>query len=900
MNTRNPITEPDNDNEMAQENQEWIEALDDVLHGQGEGRGKDILRLLQNYMLGQNINLTEATLNTPYRNSISVAEQPAYPGRTGVEEKIENIIRWNSAAMVLKANDAGTGVGGHIATYLSAATMLEVGFNHFFRNKTDQYGGDQLLVQAHAAPGLYARAYVEGRLSQEKMTNFRRELQSGGGLCSYPHPRRMPDFWQGPTASMGLSTPSAIYQARFMKYLENRGLKAADGGKVWCFIGDGESDEPEVLGTINMATRDNLDNLVMVVNCNLQRLDGPVRGNGKIIQELERSYRGAGWNVIKVIWGSEWDELFARDKEGVLQARMDRAVDGDYQFYTVSDGETVRNHWIENDPRLAELMKTLNDEEIRCIRRGGQDRKKIYAAFERAANTQGKPTVILMKTVKGDGMGAVAEGQNTSHQKKTLTADERIAMGRRFGIPLSDEALANGDLYLPEEGSEELEYLHGQRNKQGGYLPSRKADFPRLKAPELSLFKDAIQGSEREQSTTMAFVRMLGRMMKDKENGRYIVPIVPDEARTFGMESLFNQYGIYSSVGQKYKPVDSSSLLPYKEAKDGQLLQEGICETGAMASFLAAGTAYANYSVPTIPFYIFYSIFGFQRVGDMIWACSDSLAKGFLLGGTAGRTTLNGEGLQHQDGHSHAVAATVPNMYSYDPAFAYELAVIIRDGIKRMYELDEKIFYYITLYNENYAMPALPVDLEDVDRLGELEQGILQGMYRFRKNDAEGHKVHLLGSGSVMQEVLKAADILQEYGCSTDIWSVTSYNQLTRDALAIERQNMLNPDEPQLNAVERLLDGEYGSFVAASDFVKSLPNGISRWFPDGLVTLGTDGFGLSESRPTLRDHFEVDARYIAWAALADLYKKDQISEDVLNQARNALDIPTQKIDPAYL
>lgn len=900
MNTINPISESDNNNDIAQENQEWIEALEDVLVDQGDHRGKDILRLLQNHLLGRNISLTEATLNTPYRNSIPVSEQPAYPGNTVLEDKVENIIRWNAAAMVLKANDAGTGVGGHIATYLSAATMLEVGFNHFFRNKTDQYGGDQLLVQAHAAPGLYARAYAEGRLSQQQMTNFRRELQSGGGLCSYPHPRRMPEFWQGPTASMGLSTPSAIYQARFMKYLENRGLKPADGGKVWCFIGDGESDEPEVLGTINMATRDNLDNLVMVINCNLQRLDGPVRGNGKIIQELERSYRGAGWNVIKVIWGSEWDELFARDHEGVLQARMDRAVDGDYQFYTVSDGETVRNHWIENDPRLAELMKTLNDEEIRCIRRGGQDRKKIFAAFEKAANAQGKPTVILMKTVKGDGMGAVAEGQNTAHQKKTLTADERIAMGRRFGIPLSDDALAKADLYLPEEGSAELNYLHQQRQQQGGYLPSRCSDFPRLKAPELTLFKDAIQGSEREQSTTMAFVRMLGRMMKDKEIGRFVVPIVPDEARTFGMESLFNQFGIYSSVGQKYKPVDSSSLLPYKEAANGQLLQEGICETGAMASFLAAGTAYANFGVPTIPFYIFYSIFGFQRVGDMIWACSDSLAKGFLLGGTAGRTTLNGEGLQHQDGHSHAIAATVPNMYSYDPAFAYELAVIIRDGIRRMYQDDEKIFYYITLYNENYAMPALPVDAEDQQALSELEEGILQGMYRYRQDDTAGHKVHLMGSGSLMQEVLKAADLLKQYGCSTDIWSVTSYNQLTRDALAVERQNMLTPEQPQQNRVQRMLAGESGSFVATSDFVKSLPGGIARWFPEGLVTLGTDGFGLSESRPTLRDHFEVDARYIAWAALSDLYRKGELAVDILDQAREALNIPQQKTDPASM
>ncbi len=888
MNTVNPITESIYDEDLTQENKEWIEALDDILSAQGEHRGKDILRLLQNHLLGKNIELTEATLNTPYRNSISINNQPAYPGNPEIEAKLENIIRWNAAAMVLKANDKGTGVGGHIATYQSAATMLEVGFNHFFKNRTAEYGGDQLLVQAHAAPGLYARAYVEGRLTEQQLNNFRRELQEGGGLSSYPHPRRMPDFWQDPTASMGLSTPSAIYQARFMKYLENRGLKDKDGGKIWCFIGDGESDEPEVLGTINMATRDNLDNMVMVINCNLQRLDGPVRGNGKIIQELERSYRGAGWNVIKVIWGSEWDELFARDHDGILQSRMDRAVDGDYQFYTVSDGQTVRDHWIDGDPRLEALMKTLSDEQVRCIKRGGQDRRKIFGAFDLASRSEGKPTVILMKTVKGDGMGASAEGQNTAHQKKQFTAQERIEIGRRFGIPLTDEQLANGDLYLPADDSAEMKYLHERRQALGGYLPSREVSYPVIKAPDLSLFQDAVNGSEREQSTTMSFVRMLSKMLKDKDFGRYIVPIVPDEARTFGMESLFNQFGIYSCEGQKYKPVDSSSLLPYKEKQDGQLLQEGICETGAMASFLAAGTSYANYGVPTIPFYIFYSIFGFQRVGDMIWACADSLAKGFLLGGTAGRTTLNGEGLQHQDGHSHVVAATVPNMYSYDPAFAYELAVIVRDGIYRMYEQDEKIFYYITVYNENYSMPVMPEGVEE---------GILKGMYRFRKDESAGHKVHLLGSGSIMQEVLKAAELLAGFGCSADIWSVTSYNQLSRDAVATERQNLLNPENPQKNYLQTLLADETGAFVAASDFMKSLPNGIARWFPSELVALGTDGFGLSESRPTLRDHFEVDARYIAWGALVSLFRQGTLSASELDKARETLDIPKEKADP---
>ena len=890
MNNLNTGYDPSADADIALENSEWTDALQDILNTQGDNRALDILRNLQNYLLGENINLTEATLNTPYRNTIAINQQPAYPNNPELEAELENIIRWNAMALVLKANDQGTGVGGHIATYQSAATMLEVGFNHIFKNKTADYGGDQLFVQAHAAPGLYARAYIEGRLSEEQLTNFRRELQTGGGLSSYPHPRRMPDFWQGPTASMGLSTPSAIYQARFMKYLENRGLKNKDGGKIWCFIGDGESDEPEVLGTVNMATRDNLDNLVMVINCNLQRLDGPVRGNGKIIQELESSYRGAGWNVIKVIWGSEWDELFSRDHDGVLQARMDRAVDGDYQFYTVSDGPTVREHWTEGDPKLEALMKTLSDEQIRCIRRGGQDRDKIFAAFDMALKSTGKPTVILMKTVKGDGLGASAEGQNTSHQKKQFTVQERIEIGRRFGIPLSDAELGEAKLYKPAKDSPLLKYLHARRSALGGYLPSRKVDYPQIKAPQLSLFKQAIEGTKREQSTTMAFVRMLSNMLKDQKIGKYVVPIVPDEARTFGMESLFNQFGIYSSVGQKYNPVDSSSLLPYKEKIDGQLLQEGICETGAMASFMAAGTAYANYGVPTIPFYIFYSIFGFQRVGDMIWACADNLAKGFLLGATAGRTTLNGEGLQHQDGHSHAVAATVPNMYSYDPAFAFELAVIIREGIERMYQKDEKIFYYITLYNQNYPMPAMP------ESAG-IEQGILQGMYRFSKDSSTGLKVHLLGSGSLMQEVLDAAEILKQYGCSTDIWSVTSYNQLLRQAQATERANMLNPQQPLLNYIQKLLADESGAFVAVSDYLKSLPNAISAWFPGGLTSLGTDGFGLSESRPTLRDHFEVDARYIAWSALTRLFRQGQLPEQLLEKARIELSIPTEKADP---
>lgn len=877
--------------DIEDENLEWLEALDNLLQYQGEGRCRDMLRRLQDHLLAQGIELPEATLNTPYRNTIAPHMQPTYPGNLEIEQRIENIIRWNAMAMVLRANERSPGVGGHIATYQSAATALEVGFNHWFRSRSDQYGGDILFVQAHAAPGIYSRAFLEGRLTEQQLINFRRELKEGGGLPSYPHPRRLPDFWQLPSASMGLSTPSAIYQARFMKYLENRGLKPNNGGKVWCFIGDGEADEPEVLGTVNMATRERLDNLVMVVNCNLQRLDGPVRGNGKIIQELERSYRGAGWDVIKVIWGSEWDSLLARDTDGILQARMDRAVDGDYQFYTVSDGKTVREHWIDEDPRLAEVMKALSDDEIRVIRRGGHDRKKLFAAFDRASHNSGKPTVILIKTVKGEGMGASAEGQNTAHQKKNLSADERISIGKHFGIPLNDEQMARAEFYKPSAQSEELQYLQEHRSSLGGYMPSRSSTYPVIKSPDLSLFSAALQGSEREQSTTTAFVKMLSTLLQNESIGRYIVPIVPDEARTFGMESLFKKYGIYSSEGQKYKPVDASSLLPYKEATDGQILQEGICEAGAMASFLAAGTAYANFGVPTVPFYIFYSIFGFQRVGDMIWACADSMAKGFLIGATAGRTTLNGEGLQHQDGHSQVIASTLPNMLSYDPAFAYELAVIVRDGIDRMYAQDQNVFYYLCVYNETYPMPAMPDGAEE---------GIIRGMYRFESDDSAGPKVHLLGSGSIIQEVIKASAWLRERGFSVDIWSVTSYTELLRDTQACEREKLLDPSSQRRCYAAELMAEESGIIVAASDFMKVLPASIARSFELPFLALGTDGFGLSEARDDLRDHFEVSAKYIAWGALTKLAVEGVVERPRLSELALELGIEKSKLNPVSL
>jgi len=845
------------------EKQEWLESLVALQREHGNGKVRELLRALQNHALKSGIPLEEATLNTPYRNTIPVQNQPAYPGDIEMEQRIENINRWNAMAMVLRANDSGAGVGGHIATYASAATMMEVGFNHFFRNRGDDFGGDIVNVQPHGAPGTYARAFLEGRLSKEQLNNFRRELEPAGGLSSYPHPRRMPEFWPCPTASMGLSTVTSIYLARFAKYLENRGLKPANGGKIWCFIGDGESDEPEVLGTINIAAREKLDNLVMVVNCNLQRLDGPVRGNGKIIQELESVFRGAHWNVIKVIWGSAWDELFARDVNGVMQRRMNEAVDGDYQMYSVLPGDQVREHWTHDNPELAELMKTLSDEEIRTIKRGGHDHKKVYAAYQEAAATTGKPTVMLVKTLKGYGMGPGGEGRNITHQKKKMNIEERMESARRFNIPLSDEEIEQAAFYHPGEDSPEVRYLQEQREKLGGFQPIRQVDCPSLPEPGLKPFNDALRGTKRSISTTMSLVRILTKLMRDDEIGRYIVPIVPDEARTFGMDDLFRQVGIYSSEGQLYQPVDAGTISPYKESKEGQILQEGICEAGAMASFLAAGTAYAHFGVPTIPFYIFYSMFGFQRVGDIIWACGDSMSRGFLIGGTAGRTTLNGEGLQHEDGHSHVLANTVPNLLSYDPAFSCELGVIVRDGIRRMYTEQEDVFYYLTVYNENYPQPALPEGVEE---------GVLRGIYLFRKADESlpGHdtpQVHLFGSGSIMQQILSAQTMLAEQGIAADVYSVTSYSQLYRDAVDCEAWSRAHPDEEaRLPYLARVLEGRSGRFVAASDFMKVLPASIARWVPGDLICLGTDGYGLSESRAALRDHFGISAEHIVRAA----------------------------------
>ncbi|MEP3208167.1 MAG: pyruvate dehydrogenase (acetyl-transferring), homodimeric type [Maribacter sp.] len=882
------------DQEWQEELQEWIASIEEVIEDQGDEQAADLIRELRALAIRKGVKLAGEALNSPYINTISARHQPPYPGDTVIENKIENINRWNAMAMVLQGYDSGEGVGGHIATYASAASMYEVGFNHFFRKKSDDYGGDLVSLQPHAAPGVYARALLEGRLTETNLKNFRRELQAGGGLPSYPHPRRLPEFWEIPSASMGLIGVSAIYQARFKKYLENRGLKEKNGGKIWAFVGDGEMDEPETLGTLNIAVREQLDNLVLVVNCNLQRLDGPVRGNGKVIQELERSFLGAGWNVTKVIWGSEWDALLERDQKGILVDRMNKALDGDYQMYSVLPGNEVRQHWVKDNPELEKLMHSLSDEEIRTIKRGGHDYKKIYAAFDKAAKPNGKPSVILMKTLKGYGMGDSGEGKNTTHQKKNMSADERIAAAKRFGIPLSEADAAKAKFYVPDEDSAEITYLKKKRYELGGYLPERKDEAPSIKTPGEELWGEFFTGTAgRSVSTTMVLVRIITKLLRQDGIKEYIVPIIPDEARTFGLDGLFRYAGIYQPKGQLYKPVDADSISYYRESIDGQILQEGICEAGAIASFMAAGSAYSLHGLPMIPFYVFYSIFGFQRVGDMIWACGDMMCKGFLIGGTSGRTTLNGEGVQHQDGHSHVLSSIVPNMKSYDPSFAYELALIVKDGIHSMYELQKKIFYYITVTNENYPMPMMPEGVEE---------GVIKGMYRYEKSTkkiAKGRKAHLMGSGSIMIQVIEAKNLLEDMGISTDIWSVTSYTELQRDAQDVERKGLLSADGKRPKAyVEKLLENETGAFVSVSDYVKQWAHGISKWMPKAYHVLGTDGYGLSEARIDLRDYFEISPKFIALAALQllrdegavtakevkDFIKKHKIDKDKINPA----------------
>jgi len=876
----------------AAERREWLESLDYVLQSGGPDRVQKLLEDLHTRAFQAGVRLPFSA-NTPYINTITPDQQAPFPGNREIERRIRSLVRWNAMAMVVRANRMEPGIGGHISTYASAATLYEVGFNHFFRARGKGHTGDQIYFQGHAAPGIYARAFLEGRLSVEQLENFRHELKPGGGLSSYPHPWLMPDFWEFPTVSMGLAPIIAIYQARFNRYLEDRGLKKTDGSKVWAFLGDGETDEPESLGAITLASRERLDNLIFVINCNLQRLDGPVRGNGKIIQELEAIFRGAGWNVIKVIWGGEWDPLLENDKEGILVKRMNEVVDGQYQKYSVESGKYFREHFFGVDPRLLEMVEPFTDEQLRKARRGGHDPQKVFAAYKAAVEHAGSPTVILAKTIKGYGLGEAGEGRNITHQQKKLNEDELREFRTRFGIPISDEEVAEAPFYKPPDDSPEGKYLHECRRKLDGYLPERKVSCPPLKPPPESLFEEFYKGTQdREASTTMVFVRILSKLLRDKEIGPLVVPIVPDEARTFGMEALFRQCGIYSHVGQLYEPVDSDTLIYYKEAKDGQILEEGITEAGSMSSFIAAGTAYATHGVTTIPFFIFYSMFGFQRIGDLIWAAGDMRCRGFLLGGTAGRTTLAGEGLQHQDGNSHLLAYPLPNLRAYDPAFAYELAVIIRDGIRRMYEQQENTFYYLTVGNENYAMPAMPEGAA---------QGVLAGMYKFKGSELKGAgmQAQLLGSGAILNEVIKAQEILAErYGVAADVWSVTSYKELHRDALEVERWNMLNPGEPPKTPyLTQCLADAPGVFVAATDYVKALSDSVSRWFPRPLISLGTDGFGRSEGRAALRDFFEVDAKFITLATLTALAREGKLDSEAVRKAMRDLRIDPDKLDP---
>ena len=879
-------------NDRDAEIKEWLESLEYVLQEGGPERVKDLLHDLDTYAHEAGVELP-FTANTPYINTIPKHKEPPFPGGREIERRIKSLVRWNAMAMVTRANRNEPGIGGHISSYASAATLYEIGYNHFFRGKDDGQEGDQIYFQGHLAPGMYARAFLEGRISTEQLKNFRRELAKGGGLSSYPHPWLMPDFWEFPTVSMGLGPIQAIYQARFNRYLEDRGLKRESNSKVWAFLGDGETDEPEALGAISLAAREKLDNLIFVINTNLQRLDGPVRGNGNIVQELEAVFRGAGWNVIKVIWGSEWDELLEKDKSGLLIKRMNELIDGESQKYIVEDGAYIRKHFFGKYPELLKLAEHLSDEQLEKMKRGGHDPEKVFAAFKSAVENKGKPTVVLARTVKGYGLGEAGEGKNITHQQKKLNEEELKEFRTRFGIPLSDEDVIEAPFYRPSEDSQEIRYLKEKRKNLGGYVPKRVVRSQPIQTPSEDLFQEFYKGTEgREISTTMAYVRILTKLLKDKEVGKLIVPIVPDEARTFGMESLFRQVGIYSHVGQLYEPVDRDSLLYYKEAVDGQILEEGITEAGSMSSFIAAGTSYASHGINTIPFFSFYSMFGFQRIGDLAWAAADIRAKGFMIGATAGRTTLAGEGLQHQDGQSLLLAYSIPTCMTYDPAFAYELAVIIRDGIYRMYEKREDLFYYVTVMNENYAQPAMPKGSKE---------GILKGMYKYKASSKKPvkAKAHLMGSGTILNEVIKAQEILEnDYNVSADVWSVTSYKSLHLDALETERYNRMNPDKKaKVSYLQKITKDEKGVFVSASDYVQILGDSISKWLPGKLTSLGTFGFGRSEGRKELRDFFEVDAKHIVYTTLYSLTEEGSIRPAVLKKAFIQLGIDSKKLNP---
>jgi len=887
-----PKNSDDHTEEIRYENKEWLASLAYVFESQGPERVSDLLRLLQLSARQKGLHFPPESA-TPYINTIPVERQPVFPGSRAIERRIKSIIRWNAMAMVVRANRDQSGIGGHISTYASCATLYEIGFNHFFRSKTAEHPGDIVYFQGHAAPGIYARAFLEGRLTETHLKNFRRELQKDGGLSSYPHPYLMPQFWQFPTVSMGLAPIMAIYQARFNRYMVDRGIKKADDQKVWAFLGDGETDEPESLGAITLAARERLDNLIFVINCNLQRLDGPVRGNGKIIQELEAIFQGAGWNVIKVIWGSDWDALLEQDDQGLLVKRMQEVPDGQYQKYTVAGGDYIRKDFFGKYPQLEEMVRRHTDEQLHKLRRGGHDPEKVYAAYKMAVEHKGSPTVILAKTIKGYGLGEAGEGRNVTHQQKKLNEKELRHFRSRFGIPIPDSAIADMPFYKPDPDSEEMKYLHDRRRQLGGYLPERSVSVPIFRPPGPGLYEEFLQGSgDRETATTMVMVHLLNKLLSDKKMGPYIVPIVPDEARTFGMEALFRKIGIYSHAGQTYEPVDKDSLLYYREATDGQILEEGITEAGAMSSFIAAGTSYATFGINMVPFFFFYSMFGFQRVGDLIWAAGDAQARGFLLGATSGRTTLAGEGLQHQDGHSHVLALGNPSVSAYDPAYAYEIAVIVREGLRRMLEDGDDVIYYLTIMNEFYKMPPKPSGADE---------GILKGIYRLRGSENKRAKVkaHLLGSGSIVNEALRAQELLENrYGVAAEVWSVTSYKSLYWDAINTERQNFLDPGkQPRASFVQRALKGEKGVFIAVSDYLKALPALIAKWLPGPAVLLGTDGYGRSETRPALRDFFEMDARHIAFAALGALAREKRVDMAVVKKAQKQLEIDPRKANP---
>jgi len=904
MSVQEPFEEQRTEEEIGgvdrdpQETSEWLEAFDQLRVYHGEERARYILRQIHQEALRSGFHLPEL-VQTPYINTLTPEEHPAYPGDEQLEKRIRAIIRWNAAIMVVRAKHRGLELGGHIATYASAATLYEVGFNHFFRGRDNGQAGDQIFFQGHASPGIYSRAFLEGRLTEENLENFRREV-GGKGLSSYPHPWLMPNFWEFPSVSMGLAPITAIYQARFNRYMRDRNIRNTDDSRVWAFLGDGECDEPETLGQLSLAAREGLDNLIFVVNCNLQRLDGRVRGNGKIIQELEAVFRGAGWNVYKVIWGRDWDPLLAEDDDGTLVKRMGEACDGDYQKYSVENGEYTRKHFFNKYPQTAKLVEKLTDDQIRnFLRRGGHDALKVYAAYHQAVNAaNGRPTAILAKTVKGWSLGEAAEGKNTAHQAKELTEAQLMTFRDRLKIPVADSQLTDPPYYLPRKDSVELEYLHARRMALGGYVPKRTARAPKEEIPTLPTFKDTLEGSAskggKEASTTSAYNEVLTKLLGDPKLGKRIVPIIPDEARTFGLDTLFRKVGIYSSVGQRYEPVDKGALLYYREAKDGQVLEEGINEAGSLASFTTAGTAYATHGVNMIPFYIYYSMFGYQRVGDAVWAAADCRAKGFLLGATDGRTTLNGEGIQHEDGHSHLLFSVVPTCRCYDPAWAYEVAVIVHDGLKRMYQDQESCFYYLTLYNENYAQPPMPSGVEE---------GIVKGLYRFKPSEMKpekGRQVQLLGSGVILREALRAQQLLAEkFGIAADVWSAPSYVLLRRDAIECDRWNMLHPDQDErVPYVVSQLGSTEGPIIATSDYMRAVPEMVAKWLPGRFTALGTDGFGRSDSRPALRRHFEIDAEHTAFAALYQLSKAGKFPKKEMAKAIKELAIDPNKVDPS--